>query len=300
MSASTPELDLEPLHPSFGARVTGIDLASPMSSATHDAVMAAFNDYSVLVFPGQSLDDETQVSFSATFGPLEKAITRKAASGAGLHVADLTNIDADGNLIPPDDRKQLFHKANHLWHTDSTYKPQTALASMLYAIVVPSRGGETEYVSTRAAFEALPPARQQELMGQWALHDFQRSRDLVAPGLVEKNVQNSLPPVWRPLVRLNPSTGRPALYIASHAVQIEGMSREDSRPVLDELLDFCTRGECIYTHSWQPGDLVMWDNRCTMHRGRPWDAHNEQRTMARTTVIDTGYDDEPQVRARAA
>jgi alpha-ketoglutarate-dependent 2,4-dichlorophenoxyacetate dioxygenase len=293
-------LEIEPLHPLFGARVSGVDLAAPPDAATHAAILDAFNTWSVLLFRDQALDDEAQVRFSAAFGPLEKAITRKSDSGAGLHVANLSNVDADGSLIPPDDRQQLFHTANHLWHTDSTYKPRTALASLLYAVRVPSSGGETEYVSTRAAFAQLPQARQRELLGQWAIHDFQRSRDLVAPGLVSKSVQSMLPPVSRPLVRRNPVNGEPGLYIASHAVQIEGMSREQSRPLLDELLDYCTRPGCVYTHRWRPGDLVMWDNRCTMHRGRPWNARSEARTMARTTVIDTGYDQEPEGRARAA
>lgn len=298
--STTHPLELEPIHPLFGVRVHGVDLKAELSDTMREALMAAFDEHSVLVFPEQHLDMEQQVRFSALFGPLEKAITRKADSGAGLHVAHLSNVDGDGSLIPPDDRKQLFHTANQLWHTDSTYKPRTALASLLSAERVPASGGETEFVSTRAGLQSLPPQRQLELEGLWAIHDFQRSRDMVAPGLVDPDIRNALPPVARPLVRRNPRNGQPALYIASHAVRIEGMSVEESRVLLDELLDWCTRPGCVYTHRWTPGDLVMWDNRATMHRGRPWDARSEGRVMARTTVIDTRYDDEPEVRGRAA
>jgi alpha-ketoglutarate-dependent 2,4-dichlorophenoxyacetate dioxygenase len=300
MSTFGNPLTLTPLHPAFGARVLGVDLKAPLAADTFEALQEAFDEHSVLVFPDQHLDTDEQVRFSALFGPLEQAITRKADRGVGLHVATISNVDADGALVPPDDRGQLFHTANQFWHTDSTFKPQTALASLLSAEQVPGSGGETEFVSTRAAFHALPARRQQALQGLWAVHDFQRSRDMVAPGLVRREVQEMLPPVARPLLRRNPRNGRTALYIASHAVCIEGMTEHDSRILLDELLAWCTRPEYIYTHRWTPGDLVMWDNRATMHRGRPWNAAVERRVMARTTVIDTHYDDEPEVRARAA
>jgi len=265
MQQSYASFRVEPLHPRFGARVLGLDLSQPLSDTAHTELLAAFDDHSVLLFPSQSLDSAAQVQFSQTFGPLERAITRASTDGPGVHIANLSNVDEDGNLVAPDDRKQLFHSANRYWHTDSSYKPQTALASMLYAIEVPSEGGETEYVSTRAAFAELPEDRQKELAGLWAMHDFQRSRDLVAPNLVDKEVQQMLPPVRRPLVRTNPRNGERALYIASHATHIEGRTVEQSRPLLDELLDWCTRPECIYTHHWTAGDLVMWDNRCLLH-----------------------------------
>ena len=292
-------LDLEPLHPLFGARIRGLDLGKPISGAVLDAVVEAFETHSVLVFPDQRLDAAGQVAFSRNFGPLERAISRQADAGPGLHVSHLSNVDDAGGIIPPDDRKQLFHAANRFWHTDSSYKPQTALASLLYAVEVPSTGGETEYASTRAAYRALPPDTRARVEGLWAVHDFQRSRDLVAPNLVAEEVRRMLPPVARPLVRTNPRNGERALYIASHAVCIEGMTPEESRPLLDELLDFCTRPERVYTHRWAAGDLVMWDNRCTLHRGRPWDARTERRVMTRTTVVDIGYDEEPAIAARA-
>lgn len=298
MSQIRTALEIEPLHPMFAAKLHGLDLSQTLSREAIAGILRAFETHSVLVFPGQDLDAAAQVAFSEHFGPLEDAISRQSDSGPGLHISHLSNVDAMGELIPPDDRKQLFNAANRFWHTDSSYKPQTALASLLYAVEVPSRGGETEYASTRAAFAALPPEKQALVEKLWAVHDFQRSRDMVAPNLVDESVRSMLPPVARPLVRTNPGNGERALYIASHAVCIEGMTRGESRPLLDELLEWCTRPEYVYTHGWSVGDLVMWDNRCTLHRGRPWDAGSERRVMARTTVIDTGYDEEPGIAPR--
>lgn len=300
MSHAHASFELEPLHPMFGAAVRGLDLSRPLSGETLSRLRDAFDEHSVLLFPDQHLTTEAQVRFSEAFGPLEQAITRLSESGPGLHVALLSNVGEDGAIISPDHRRQQFHAANRFWHTDSSFKPQPALASLLHAVEVPASGGETEYVSTRVAFDALEPQRRAALEELWAVHDFQRSRDMVAPGLVEEDVQRMLPPVARPLVRVNPRNGKRALYVASHAVGIEGMDDAQSRGLLDELLAWCTRPERVYTHRWTPGDLVMWDNRATMHRGRPWNAAGERRVMTRTTVIDTGYDAEPEVRARAA
>jgi len=300
MTGQHTHLDVEPLHPRFAARVGGVDLRRALPDTVFAALRDAFEAWSVLVFPGQGLTPAQQVAFSERFGPLEKAITRLAGSGPGLHVAKLSNVAADGSLIPPDEREQRFNAANRLWHTDSTFKPQTALASLLHAIEVPASGGETEFASTRAAWEDLPPEKQAAVKNLWAVHDFRRSRDLVAPGLVSPEVQRMLPPVARPLVRVNPANGRASLYVASHAVSVEGLDGAAGRALLDELLDWCTQPRYRYLHRWTPGDLVMWDNRCTLHRGRPWKAGEERRVMSRTTVIDTGYDDEPEVRARAA
>ena len=300
MSAANAPFEVEPLHPMFGARLHGLDLAGELPQPVLDAIAQAFDDYSVLVFPAQRLDTAAQVRFSEHFGPLEKAISRETESGPGLHVSLLTNVDGEGRLVAPDDRKQLFNAANRFWHTDSSYKPQPALASLLYAIEVPSEGGETEFASTRAGYRALSAQKRAQVDERWAVHDFQRSRDMVAPGLVDERVQKMLPPVARPLVRVNRRNGERALYIASHAVHLEGMTPQASRPLLDELLDWCTRPACVYTHEWTVGDLVMWDNRCTLHRGRPWDSTSERRIMKRTTVIDTGYDSEPEIESRRA
>jgi len=293
MRETCAAFEIEPLHCAFGAKLHGLDLRVSLPETTLAEIRNAFEEFSVLVFPDQRLDAAAQVEFSARFGPLEEAISPRSATGPGIHVSHLSNVDDAGALVPPDERGQLFHAANRLWHTDSSFKARPALASLLYAVEVPSSGGETEFVSTRAAFRALRPDKQAELAAMRAVHDFRRSRNMVASDLLDPELERRLPPVSRPLVRVNPSNGERALYIASHADCIEGMGREESRALLDELLEWCTRPEMVYTHRWAAGDLVMWDNRCTMHRGRPWNAATERRVMARTTVVDTGYDDEP-------
>lgn len=298
MKPPASAFEIEPLHPMFGARLHGLDLSAPLSASALSEVVEAFERYSVLVFPAQKIDSAAQVRFSECFGPLENAISRQSDSGSGVHVSHLSNVDDAGRIVSPDDRQQLFNAANRFWHTDSSYKPQPALASVLYAIEVPSSGGETEFASTRVAFRSLPQEKRSSIEQLWATHDFQRSRDMVAPNLVDERLQRMLPPVARPLVRVNPKSGERSLYVASHAVHIEGMTREASRSLLDELLGWCTRPEYVYTHRWTVGDLVMWDNRCTLHRGRPWNASNEPRTMTRTTVIDVGYEREPGIETR--
>jgi alpha-ketoglutarate-dependent 2,4-dichlorophenoxyacetate dioxygenase len=297
VAGSGASFDVERLHPVFAAKLHGLDLGNPLPEEILSDIMQEFETHSVLVFPGQKLESAAQVRFSECFGPLERAISRQSDSGSGIHVSHLSNVDDKGAIIPPDDRKQLFHAANRFWHTDSSYKPQPALASLLYAVEVPPSGGETEFASTRAAFRMLPPEKQAMTQRLWAVHDFQRSRDMIARDLVDESVQDTLTPVSRPLVRVNPKSGERSLYIASHADYIEGMTREESRPLLDELLDWCTQPSCVHIHRWTVGDLVMWDNRCTLHRGRPWDAAAERRVMARTTVIDVGYDQEPGIEA---
>ena len=290
--------DAEPLHPLFGLKLHGIDLSRSLSRAALGAISQAFEEHSVLVFPDQHLDAASQVAFSENFGPLERAISRQAETGPGLHVSRLSNVDAAGQIIPPEDRRQLFNAANQFWHTDSSYKPRTALASLLYAVEIPASGGETEFASTRAGFRLLSTERRETIEKLWAVHDFRRSRDMIASNLVDDDILDELPPVARPLVRTNPVNGERAIYIASHAVYVEGMTPQASRPLLDELLDWCTRADRVYTHRWQAGDLVMWDNRCTLHRGRPWDARTERRIMTRTTVIDVGYAREPGIAAK--
>jgi len=295
MGRSGITMEIEPLHPMFAVKLHGVDLGKPLSDTMLADLAEAFETHSVLVFPGQSLDAASQVRFSEYFGPLERAISRQSQSGPGIHVSLLSNVDDAGNIVSTQERQQLFNAANRYWHTDSSYKPQPALASLLRAVEVPSQGGETEFASTRVGFRTLPVDKQESVKPLWSVHDFQRSREMVAPDLVEERIQKMLPPIARPLVRVNPRNGERALYIASHADYFCGRTRDASRPLLDELLDWCTRPDRVYTHAWTIGDLVMWDNRCTLHRGRPWDESRERRVMTRTTVIDVGYDDEPGV-----
>ena len=201
----------------------------------------------------------------------------------------LTTIDQNGKVVPADHRLALRNKANQLWHTDSTFKRVPALASVLSARIIPARGGETEYVSTRLAWERLEPALRQRLENSFAWHDYAHSRGKIAPDLASPAERAALPPqCWR-LAWKNPTNGRSALYLASHAYAIEGMEPVAAQKLLAELMDAATAPGVSYVHTWRNGDVVMWDNRATMHRGRPWPA-NEARHMVRTTISATEAD----------
>ncbi len=281
-------MEVVPLGPGFAAELRGPTLADVAADdAAYAAVRAAFEEHSVLVFRGQEVTDETQLAFSRRFGPPE--VTKVGSLGTGTHFVRLSTIGEDGKVVPPDHRLSLRNKANQLWHTDSSFKPVPALTSVLSARIIPARGGETEFVSTRLAFERLDPARRQKIEKCFAWHDYAHSRGQIAPGLATSEERAALPPqCWR-LVWRNPRNGRGAIYIASHAYGIEGMEPAAGKQLLDELTAVATAPGTSYAHNWQSGDVVMWDNRATMHRGRPWPAH-EARVMVRTTISATDAD----------
>ena len=276
------------LHPLFGLEVVGVDVKT-VDAATFEAIVAAFNEHSVLLFRGQSLTDEEQIAFSRRFGPLETTI-RSIASQAGTpsHIANLSNVDAEDRLIPAGDRRNVFNAGNQMWHTDSSFKQVPAMASLLSAREVPPEGGETQFASMRVAYERLPADRQRFLEGRVAVHSFAYSRGLVADDLLPPEHAAQVPPVRQALVRVNPVNGRKAFYVGSHACEIAGVPTTEARALLRELREAATRPELVYTHRWRVGDLVMWDNRCMLHRGRPWDESRYRRVMHRTTVAGEG------------
>jgi alpha-ketoglutarate-dependent 2,4-dichlorophenoxyacetate dioxygenase len=216
-------------------------------------------------------------------------VTPAASEGAGTHLVILSTIDKDGNVVPADHRLALRNKANQLWHADSTFKSVPALASVLSGRIMPAQGGETEYVSTRLAWERLPPATQKRIENLFAWHDYSHSRGKIAANIVTGAERAALPPqCWR-MVWKNPVNGRGALYVASHAYAIEGMEDGAAQKLLAELIEAATAPGLSYEHAWRNGDVVMWDNRATLHRGRPWPAH-EARVMVRTTISATDAD----------
>jgi alpha-ketoglutarate-dependent 2,4-dichlorophenoxyacetate dioxygenase len=281
-------MDIVPLGPGFAAELRGVTLAEiAADDAAYQQTRAAFEQHSVLVFRGQDITDEGQVAFSRRFGPLE--VTPPSSPGAGTNLIILTTIDKDGKVVPADHRIALRNKANQLWHTDSTFKAVPALASVLSARIIPARGGETEFVSTRLAFERLDPALRARVETYFAWHDYSHSRAKIAANIVSPQERAALPPqCWR-MVWKNPANGRGALYIASHACAIEGMDEAAAQRLLAELTEAATAPGTSYEHVWRQGDVVMWDNRATMHRGRPWPA-NEPRLMVRTTISATEAD----------
>jgi alpha-ketoglutarate-dependent 2,4-dichlorophenoxyacetate dioxygenase len=253
----------------------------------YDAVRAAFEEHSVILLRGQKVTDENQLAFSRCFGPLE---TVKVASlGEGTPFSILKNIDPNGNVVPENDRLALRQKANQLWHTDSTFKKIPALASVLSARIIPPSGGETEFASQRLAWARLPAEARARFERSFAWHDYAHSRGKIAPDLATPVEREALPPVcWRMAWR-NPANGRTSLYIASHAYAIVGMDKDEAQRLLAELIDEATKPEFTYVHRWRQGDVIMWDNRATMHRGRPWPM-NHARHMVRTTISATDVD----------
>jgi alpha-ketoglutarate-dependent 2,4-dichlorophenoxyacetate dioxygenase len=281
-------MDVVPLGPGFAAELRGVTLADVASDdAAYAAVRAAFEEHSVLVFRGQDVTDEIQLAYSQRFGPPE--VTKVGSQGTGSHFVILSTIGPDGKVVPADHRLSLRAKANQLWHTDSSFKRVPALASILSARIIPARGGETEYVSTRLAFARLDAASRNKLQSSFAWHDYAHSRKQIAPGLASAEERAALPPqCWR-MAWTNPVNGRGAIYLASHAYAVEGMEAAAGKKLIDELMEAATTPGASYLHQWRGGDVVMWDNRATMHRGRPWPAH-EPRLMVRTTISATAAD----------
>ncbi len=290
-------MQIVPLGPGFAAELRGVTLADVAADeAAYKQVRAAFEEHSVIVLRGQEVTDDVQLAFSRRFGPLE--VTKVGSEGAGTNLVILTTIGADGKVVPADHRLQMRNKANQLWHTDSTFKRVPALASVLSARIIPDHGGETEYVSTRLAFERLDPALRERVGNSFAWHDYAHSRGKIAADLASAEERAALPPqCWR-LAWTNPVNGRSAIYIASHAYAIEGMEPAAAQKLLGALIDAATAPGLSYTHAWRNGDVVMWDNRATLHRGRPWPA-NEARHMVRTTISATEVDGLESVRPPA-
>jgi alpha-ketoglutarate-dependent 2,4-dichlorophenoxyacetate dioxygenase len=281
-------MQIVPVGPGFAAELRGVTLADIANDdAAYAEARAAFEEHSVLVFRGQEVTDEGQLAFSRRFGPPE--VTKVGSLGTGSHFITLTTIGPDGKVVPPDHRYAMRNKANQLWHTDSSFKSVPALTSILSARIIPDNGGETEFVSTRLAFERLDPAVQRKLENAFAWHDYAHSRAKIAAGLASPDERAALPPqCWR-MVWRNPVNGRGALYLASHAYAVEGMEPADGAALIEKLTVAATAPGTSYVHRWQAGDVVMWDNRATMHRGRPWPAH-EARLMVRTTISATAAD----------
>jgi alpha-ketoglutarate-dependent 2,4-dichlorophenoxyacetate dioxygenase len=271
------------LTPRFAARVDGADITRPLDDATWADIRAAFEEHSVLVFRGQPLDDDAQIAFSRRFGSLE--VTRSLNPAAGTPFARQSNLDIrTGEVIPPGDRRMVYQLANMLWHSDSSFKPVPALCSLLSARIVPPEGGATEFASARCAYAELPEPLRRRAETAIAVHDFSWSRDQVQPGFFTERERAEYPPVRHPVVRANPVNGRKALFLGAHASHVVGLPVDEGRAFLKELLDHVTRPEYCHRHEWREGDLVVWDNRCVLHRATPYDTLRHRRLMQRTTV----------------
>jgi alpha-ketoglutarate-dependent 2,4-dichlorophenoxyacetate dioxygenase len=283
-------IGVTPLHPTLGAEIRGVDLTHPVMPEVFAEIDAAFSRYGILVFPDQPLTDEQQLAFSRLFGALE---VNPNYAGAKMRlrpdIADISNLDAEGQVLARDDRRNLFNIGNQLWHTDSSFKRIPAKCSLLSARELPSSGpiggGETEFADMRAAWDALPEAKKRQLHGLVVEHSIFRSRSQLGFADFNDEIFKALPPVPQALVRHHRHSGRTSLYLASHASHVIGWPVEEGRALIEELIAFATQPQFVYQHRWAVGDLVIWDNRCTMHRGRPYD-DTQRRVLHRTTVSD--------------
>ena len=286
MSDLATRPSIRSLHPRFVAEITGIDLTVPVTREDFRTIWNAFNEHQILVFRAQPFDDESQIAFSRNFGALETMEAHPANNYKPGHIAVMTNLDAKGNLLPLTAPSMIHRLRNESWHTDSSFKPVAALASLLSGRIVPPVGGNTEFASARAAYAVLPEERKAALEGVNVLHRV-TAPDESADSRAYSEEQKQRLTVTHPLIRTNPVNGRKNLYVGSHAQEIVGMSRDESRRILDDLTELCTQPQFVYSHPWCQHDLVIWDNRCTLHRATTFDKTKYRRKLHRTTVAGT-------------
>ena len=275
------------LHPLFVGEVDAVDLSQALDDATFAELDAAINQFSVLVFHGQRLDDDQLLGLGQRFGPIAKP--RDPRGGHRLKhaaVADISNLNLQNELRARDDHRRLDALGNQLWHSDASFRPISGALSMLHAHVVPPEGGDTEFADLRAAYDELDAGTQTMIADLVAVHSIFNSRGLLGHTTYTDAERASLPDVQHPLVRRHPGSGRKTLYLGSHASHIAGMPIPEGKLLLRDLMEHATERRFVYTHRWAVGDLVMWDNRCTLHRGRRYDDARHKRDLRRVTTQD--------------
>jgi len=281
-------ISFQPLHHHLAAEVQGFDMREPIDAATALSFEHAIDQYAVLVFPLQHVDDVQQLVFTANFGPPDigrKKAVKTAGSRVPPEMIDLSNLDENGYVIDVTSRRILSLLGTRLWHTDSSYQRPAAKFSMLRAVAVPSWGGETEFADCRAAYDALPECLGVEAEDRFAEHWVHHSRSTLGWDPTEEEIRGAMPPVRWPLVRVHAGSGRKTLYIGAHARRVIGLPLPAGRILLRDLQEHATQPEFVYRHRWRLGDLVLWDNRAVMHRGCRYDL-SQVRDMRRTTVLD--------------
>ena len=282
------ELRARSLHPVFAAEISGADASRP-SPDLRDAIEAMMDRHAVCVLPGQTIDAHQQVAFAKTFGALESPPRVRGSRGARTEkfppeIFPITNLTEDGDIQAEDNAARQYRLANALWHTDSTFRQTGATYSMLHACVIPPAGADTEFIDTRAAYDALPETTKRRIDGLEAEHSIWESSGKLGGYTPTPEELIARPPARHPLVKVNPNTGRRSLLIASHVSHVVGWPRDEGRALIDELMAFAQRPEWIYAHRWRVGDLVIWDNRCTMHRATPFEDSKYVRDLRRVTV----------------
>jgi alpha-ketoglutarate-dependent 2,4-dichlorophenoxyacetate dioxygenase len=281
-----------PLGNEFVAEVEGIDLAAPLDAAGAAAVHATMDRHAVLVFRGQPLTDEAQVAFTGKLGKIElntaNNVTRLDQRRLGLEMSDISNLDKEGRLLARDDRRRAFNLGNRLWHSDSSFKAVPAKYSALSARIIPSAGGNTEFADMRAAHDALDPETKAEIEDLVTEHSLLFSRGQLGFTDFTAEERVKFAPVRHRLMRTNPATGRKSLFLSSHIGGIVGWPVPEAMAFVRDLAEHATQRQFVHAHAWRRHDLVMWDNRQTMHRARRYKETSEVRDMRRTTLEGDG------------
>jgi alpha-ketoglutarate-dependent 2,4-dichlorophenoxyacetate dioxygenase len=283
------------LHPLFAAELHGVDFSHRLADNEVAAVLNAMDRYAVcVVHHDRPLSDEQHVAVSAQFGPMQRS---RVLTVAGVkprlaygEIIDQSNLDDLGNLYSEGDRRLLYKRANRLWHTDMSFHPVRATYSLLSAHVIPPTGADTEFTDLRAAYDALPAAMKARIETLSAEHSYWYSRTLAGGPMASAAEQASRPPAVHPLVHTHPRSGRKSLYLASHASHILGMPVDEGRALIAELTAFATQPRFVYAHKWRVGDVLVWDNLCTMHRATEFDDTTIRRDVRRTTCREAVVD----------
>ena len=283
------DLPIYPLAGEFAAEIGDVDLRNEPAPEILEAIRSAFARFAVLVFPQQQLDSQQHLAFASHFGPLERTVDvamKRSQFRVDEKLADVANIDGTGAVWKADSRRRAFERGNRLWHTDSSFNSPSGYMSMLYARSIAPVGGNTEFTDLRAAWDTLPPPLQSRVRGLQAEHSILNSRRKIGIQEFTAEEAEAFAPVLRPLVRKLPESGRTSLYLAAHIGRIEGVGEREGRELLEVITSHATLPQFRYAHRWRVGDLVMWDNRCTMHRGMPFDDLRWPRDFQRATTSD--------------
>ena len=286
-TATATRLTVKPLSPALGAEVRGIDMRQPLDDETKQQLLDAWMKHLVLVFPGQHITDEEHVAFTRWLGEPEIFHQKIIQSKSVREIFRVSNVDDEGRLMPASDPTVLQLSLAQSWHTDSSYKTTPCIGALLHGVEVSRSGGETQFTNLYKVYEALPPALKQRVEGRKARHNFEHMHTLQPLKPLTDAERAAMPPVWHPLVRVHPVTGRKSLYISPiYNDEVEGLPTAEGRQLIAELAEFVGRPEFVYSHSWETDDVVMWDNRCTLHQVTAFDP-TERRVMHRTTIVGT-------------
>ena len=265
----------------IGVEINDLDITKILDIGIINEISELLSKFSVVVIRDQNITNDQHIKFSEFFGNLEQ--TKVGTDGSGSKLIILRNFDEDGNIVPPTDRQRLNNLANKEWHSDSSFKKIPSKLSILSSKMIPSNGGNTEFLSMRAAYNSLPENLKLNIEDKVCWHDYSHGRLKIDPNLVTSEEKKALPPVKQKLVLNNKKYGK-SLYLGAHCSKIDGMTENESQNLLKEIYEFVDNKSFVYSHVWKPYDLIMWDNRSVLHRATPIKGKIEKRLMVRTTI----------------